>query len=143
MARVEPIPARTGAVGGELQGVGLRVLTAGLVLLAALADAAASPRLAFYALLAAVPAVAACGLAVFGELLEDPGRLAQALLWGLVLTLVVVGAAARSPALLEGGVPPVGASTLGACLALLSLEGLLAALAEHRASSKRRALPSR
>jgi len=118
--------------------LGLRVLTAALVLLAAVADATASPQLAFYALLAAVPAAAACGLAVFDELLEDRGQALQALVWALVLTLVVVGAAARSPALLEGVVPALGASALAACLALLSLEGLLAALGEMR----RRALPS-
>lgn len=112
--------------------MGLRVLTAALVLGAALADAAASPELAFYALLAAVPATAACGLSVFGELLEDRGQVLQGLVWALVLTLVVVGAAARSPALLEGGVPVLGATALMACLGLLSLEGLLAAMAEFR-----------
>jgi hypothetical protein len=112
--------------------VGLRVLTAALVLGAALADAVASPELAFYALLAAVPATAACGLSVFGELLEDRGQVLQGLVWALVLTLVVVGAAARSPALLEGGVPVLGATALMACLGLLSLEGLLAAMAEFR-----------
>jgi hypothetical protein len=108
------------------------VLTAALVLIAAVADATSSPQLAFYALLAAVPAAAACGLSIFGELLEQEGRVAQALLWALVLTLVVVGAATRSPALLEGGVPVVGATALTACLGLLSLEGVLAALAEFR-----------
>jgi len=118
--------------------VGLRVLTAALVLLAAVADATSSPQLAFYALLAAVPVVAACGLSVFDELLGDRGQVVQAVVWALVLTLVVVGAAARSPALLEGTVPAVGASALAGCLALLSLEGLLAALGELR----RRALPS-
>jgi hypothetical protein len=102
------------------------------VLAAALADATGSPQLAFYALLAAVPAAAACGLAVFGELLDGGGRLAQGFVWALVLTLVVVGAAARSPALLEGGVPVVGATALTACLALLSFEGLLAAFGELR-----------
>jgi hypothetical protein len=112
--------------------VGLRVLTAALVLAAALADAAASPELAFYALLAAVPAAAACGLSVFGELLDDRGQVTQGLVWALVLTLVVAGAAARSPALLEGGVPVIGATALTACLALLSLEGVLAAVAELR-----------
>jgi hypothetical protein len=112
--------------------VGLRVLTAALVLGAALADAVASPELAFYALLAAVPATAACGLSVFGELLEDRGQVLHGLVWALVLTLVVVGAAARSPALLEGGVPVLGATALMACLGLLSLEGLLAAMAEFR-----------
>lgn len=119
--------------------MGLRVLTAALVLSAALADATGSPQLAFYALLAAVPAAAACGLSVFGDLLEDRGRVAQGLVWALVLTLVVVGAASRSPALLEGGVPAVGATALTACLALLSLEGVLAAVHELQ----RRALPSR
>ena len=118
--------------------MGLRVLTAALVLLAAVADATSSPQLAFYALLAAVPVVAACGLSVFDELLGDRGQVVQAVVWALVLTLVVVGAAARSPALLEGTVPAVGASALAGCLALLSLEGLLAALGELR----RRALPS-
>ena len=112
--------------------MGLRVLTAGLVLGAALADAAGSPQLAFYALLVAVPTAAACGLAVFAELLDDRGQVAQGFVWALVLTLVVVGAAARSPALLEGGVPVVGATALTACLGLLSLEGVLAAFAELR-----------
>jgi hypothetical protein len=112
--------------------VALRVLTAALVLTAAIADTVSSPQLAFYALLAAVPTAAACGLSVFGELLEEDGRIAQAFVWALVLTLVVVGAATRSPALLEGGVPVVGGTALTACLALLSLEGLLAAVAEFR-----------
>lgn len=120
------------------RGVGLRVLTAGLVLVAALADATDAPQLAFYCLLAAIPAAAACGLSVFGESLEEPGRLAQALVWALVLTLVVVGSATRSPALLEGAVPTIGATALAACLALLSLEGFLAAVGEVR----RRTLPS-
>lgn len=102
------------------------------MLTAALADAAGSPQLAFYALLAAVPAAAACGLAVFGELLDDRGQIMQGLVWALVLTLVVVGAAARSPALVEDGVPVIGATALTACLALLSLEGLLAAFGELR-----------
>ena len=117
---------------GENGRVGLRVLTAALVLVAALADATGSPQLAFYALLAAVPAAAACGLSVFGELLEQDGRIVQAFVWALVLTLVVVGAATRSPALLEGGVPVVGGTALTACLALLSLEGILAAVGEFR-----------
>jgi hypothetical protein len=117
--------------------VGLRVLTAALVLVAAVADATSSPQLAFYALLAAVPATAACGLSVFGELLEEDGRIAQALLWALVLTLVVTGAATRSPTLLDGGVPVVGATALTACLALLSLEGALAAVAEFRRHATR------
>jgi cyanate permease len=112
--------------------VGLRVLTAAFVLVAAIADATASPELAFYALLAAVPTAAACGLSVFGDLLEDRGGSAQGVVWALVLTLVVVGAAVRAPALLEGGVPAVGATALAACLALLALEGVLAALAEAR-----------
>lgn len=119
--------------------MGLRVLTAALVLVAALADSIGSPELAFYALLAAVPAAAVCGLSVFGELLEERGGVAQGFVWALVLTLVVLGAAARSPAVLEGGVPTVGATALAACLALLTLEGLLAA----RAELKRRTLPSR
>jgi hypothetical protein len=117
--------------------VGLRVSTAALVLVATIADTAAAPQLAFYALLAAVPTAAACGLSIFGELLEEDGRIAQAFVWALVLTLVVVGAATRSPALLEGGVPVVGATALTACLGLLSLEGVLAAVAEFRRHATR------
>lgn len=117
--------------------MGLRVLTAALVLVAAVADATSSTQLAFYALLAAVPAVAACGLSVFGEALERDGRIAQALVWALVLALVVVGAATRSPALVDGSVPVVGATALTACLALLSLEGALAAVAEFRRHATR------
>ncbi len=107
-----------------------RATGAGLVIAAALADAAGSHGLAFYALLAAIPIVAIASLVSFGELLDRTatGPLAslQAVLWAVILVLVVVGSAVRSPSLGEGRVPAVAASALAGCLAVLAVQAALA-----------------
>ena len=85
-------------------------------MVAALAlDAADTRRLAFYALLAAIPLAAAAALALFGELVELPGRARGA---GLArfeaacafsgLVFVVAAAASRAPEALS----PAGQSGL-------------------------------
>jgi hypothetical protein len=103
--------------------VGLRLLTAALVTAAALSDWAGASGLAFYALLAAVPAAAACALAVFGDWLEGRTRPSQAAVWPLVLVLVVLAASTRA----DGAVPQLGATALLACLGALFVDALLAA----------------
>jgi hypothetical protein len=107
-----------------------------LVVAAGLADAAGRPDLAFYALLIAVPIVAAAALAAYGDLVaaERPvpaGVSLQALLWGLSVVLVTTSAAVRAPAF-DTVVPAVGGSTLTACLAIVSLQVVVAAAAELR-----------
>ena len=102
-----------------------------LLLLAAIsADALGAPALSFYLLLGAVVLTAHAALEAYGRLVELPGNAPvvagvrlQAALGVVALTLVVVAAAARAPALDGGVVPPVGLSAMVASLALLGLQG--------------------
>jgi hypothetical protein len=110
--------------------VGGRAIAAGLVLAAALLDVNGQHALAFYALLAAVPAMAAAALTSFGTLVEhraaagsDGVLHAQPALWGVGLALVVLSAAARGAS--PETVPPLGVSALAASLAVLCLKTVL------------------
>jgi hypothetical protein len=109
-----------------------RVMPVGLVIGAAAADGAAAHTLAFYALLLAVPAVAIAALDELGEVLEGRGNQLRALLWGLVLALVVAGAAVRAPAVTEGVVPSLARSTLLACLAIFCVQAMVTLGSELR-----------
>ena len=62
-----------------------------LVVAAAAADGAGMHGVAFYALLAAVPAVAAAALGAYGDALERARGRLHAYLWGIVLALTVAG----------------------------------------------------
>jgi hypothetical protein len=109
---------------------------AALIVGAALADAAGRSDLAFYALLAAIPAVAAAALGVYGDMVaaERPAPASvslQALLWGLGLALVTASAAVRAPAF-DSVAPGLGVSTLTACLAIVGLQAVVAAAGEAR-----------
>src|ERR1700690_2287621 len=102
-----------------------RLLPLGPVLLVALADGAGAHRLAFYLLLLAVPAAVAASLTCFGEALEGgPEEGLQALLAGLALLLIVAGAAARAPYLMQGTLPTSAVSALVAVSVLLALQVL-------------------
>jgi hypothetical protein len=118
-----------------------RAVALALVLAAAPADAADLHGAAFYALLAAVPAVALAGLSSFGRVLDgakDEVQILQALLWGVLLVLVVVGCAARSHALGAPGVPPFASSTLVAALGIVCIKAVLATGARLRGRPRRR-----
>jgi hypothetical protein len=109
---------------------------AALVVVAGLADAVGRSDLAFYALLAAVPIVAAAALAAYGDFVaaERPAPAAvslQALLWGLGLVLVTASAAVRAPAF-DSVTPGLGASTLVACLAIVGIQAAVAVAGELR-----------
>ena len=109
---------------------------AALVVAAGVADAVGRSDLAFYALLVAVPIIAAAALAAYGDLVaaERPvpaGVSLQALLWGLSVVLVTASAAVRAPAF-DSVVPAVGGSTLTACLVIVSFQAVVAAAAELR-----------
>jgi hypothetical protein len=111
--------------------VGRRVLPAFLAIVAAVADRHGSHGLAFYALLGAVPFAATSGIVSFGDYLErreDAVVAFQALLWGVVLALLVVSCAARSPATAAHQLPPLGWSALVATLGVFALKACLGAL---------------
>jgi hypothetical protein len=101
-----------------------RALPVLLVAAVAAADAAGSHRLAFYALLAAVPALAVTALGAFGEYVEGSGG-GRALVSGLALALAVLGTAFRGQVPGEETVPAVAVSALAACLGLLACEAAL------------------
>jgi hypothetical protein len=112
--------------------MGGRLLPVALVLAAAVFDGAGAHGLAFYALLAAVPAAAVAALECFGAALEGSQERLHALLWAVVLGLTVAGAAVRAPALSEGGVPALGRSALVACLAIFCIQAVVGLVAELR-----------
>lgn len=106
-----------------------------LVLLAIVADAARAPSLAFYLLLAAVPAIVVAGLAALEELVEPdvlPHRRAIGVLHVLTLLLVLVAAALRAPMRAEGTVPRAAVSAMVACLVVFGIQALLAWLPSMR-----------
>lgn len=107
--------------------MGPRLTAVVLILGAATADAAGAHGLAFYALLAAVVACAVAALGSLSAVVDGPNEVVtlQALLWGLCLLFVVVGCAARSPALQAGEVPRPAASALSAALVVLAVKASL------------------
>ena len=87
---------------------------------------------AFYALLAAVPAAAAAALGAYGDSLEGGEGRVQAWLWGVVLALTVAGAAVRAPSLAEGTVPALARSAVVACLAIFCAQAIAGLVGELR-----------
>jgi uncharacterized membrane protein YoaK (UPF0700 family) len=109
-----------------------RAVPVGLVIAAAAADGAGLHGLAFYALLLAVPTAAVAALEAFGRVLDGENEHLHALLWTVVLALVVVGAAARAPAVAEGVVPAAAHSALLACLVVFCIQAVVATMQELR-----------
>ena len=109
-----------------------RALPVGLVVAAAAADGAGFHGIAFYFVLATVPAAAVAALDALGELLDETGSHLHALLWAVVLALTVAGAAVRAPAIAQGTVPAVARSALVACLAIFCVQAIVALAAELR-----------
>ena len=98
-----------------------RWLPLGIALVAATAQIAGAPILAFYLMLLAVPVLASCALWLFGELLDaraggtvTPAIMLEPLLSGLALLFVVAGTAAGSVMF-----------ALWGCLAVYGLQTLL------------------
>ena len=109
-----------------------RAVPVGLVIAAAAADGAGVHGFAFYALLLAVPAAAVAALEAFGRVLDGESEHLHALLWTIVLALVVVGSAARAPAVAEGVVPVAARSALLGCLAVFCVQAVVSATQELR-----------
>jgi hypothetical protein len=107
------------------------------VLLATVFDAANVSSLAFYCLLAAVPAIVVAGLAAVEELLQGgalPHRRPIALLHPVALVLILVAAALRAPLRAEGAVPRAAVSAAVACLVVFAMQGLIAVMPAFRRS---------
>ncbi len=105
-----------------------RFLPLALLSLAVCGDAGGAHRLAFYALLLAIPATAAAGLDRFAAALDGASEPRQAVVLALALALVVLSEAARSPHLAENVAPALAVSTLAAAAALLGLQAARALL---------------
>jgi hypothetical protein len=104
------------------------VLPALLVILAAYADSRGSHRLAFDALLVAVPCACVAALAAFGSFLDsrdDAVAAFQALAWAVVVLLLTLSCSVRSSAV--HALPPLATSTVAACLVVFAIQLVLAA----------------
>src|SRR5439155_14935091 len=95
-----------------------RVLAALVVLGVALADATGDHRVAFYALVAAIPPLAIAAMDSFGEYLEGRSGF-RALTWAVALGLAVASSAVRGQVPGEATVPAVAVSAFFVCLALV------------------------
>ena len=118
------------------------MLPAVLVAIAAIADGHGAHRLAFDALLAAVPFTAVAAIAAFGGYLDrrdDAVVALQALLWAATLVLLLVSCEVRSSAV--HGVPPVGVSSLVACLGIFAIKATVAVAPYVRRLALRPAKP--
>jgi hypothetical protein len=101
-------------------------LSASLLLAALSADGAGARSLAFYLVLASIPAVAVSALAFFGDLVEgsadgEAGALYVGLT-SLALVLLVIGAAVRANGLHDAAPPALGISAVVGALALVGLQ---------------------
>jgi hypothetical protein len=110
-----------------------RALPAALALAAAFADGRGRHELAYWLVVAAVPAAASAALSGFGGLVEAVPRSDEELrarafttFGGLALGLMVLAAAVRSPAHLDSAVPALGTSALVAALALYGFQAVVA-----------------
>ena len=114
----------------KLSAVGRRLFPVALVVAATWADSRDLHELAFYLLIAAVPAAAVSALSLFGELVDLPGgaegegrtRLETALA-SIGLLLLLVAAALRGQGT-DAEVPPLAVSSLVACLVVFGAQAL-------------------
>jgi hypothetical protein len=105
---------------------------AALLLATAVADGLGFHSVAFLLLVLTVPASAGAGLSALATVIDSgTGRL-QTALAGVLLFVVLVGAAVRSPAAADPGVPPAATVALAAAFVVLLALALLA-LAERPA----------
>jgi hypothetical protein len=101
-------------------------LSAALLLVAVAADGAGGPSVAFYLVLASIPAVAVAALSFFGDLVEgsadDEAGALYVGLTSLALVLLVIGAAVRANAVRDAALPALGTSAVIGALALIGLQ---------------------
>jgi hypothetical protein len=108
------------------------MIPAGLVFAGALADQLGAAGLAFDALLLAVPAASLATLGCLGELVDGAAVRIQAVLSTAALALIVLGAAARAPAVTQGIVPRAAHTALVGCLVVFFLQAVASLVDEVR-----------
>ena len=102
-----------------------RLLAPGIVLAAVLADAGGVHGLAFWLVLAALPAAAALSFRGIGASLAGEGGWLRANTATIALVLIVLGSAVRESAPQGSAVPALAVSTLVAALVCYALPGVL------------------
>jgi hypothetical protein len=108
--------------------------TAAILLMTAVSDALGFHGASFLLLVLGVPVAAFAGLDALARLIDrDRGRV-QVALAATLLAIVLFGAAVRSPAIAEPGIPPAATVALVAAFLVLLVQGLVA-LAERPARS--------
>jgi hypothetical protein len=123
--RVERIERRWASLAVELSG--------SLLLATLVTDAFGLTDVSFYLLVAGVPLTALAGLACYERVVDgdDPRARFQAMLLGLLVVAVVLGAAARQPSISQGDVPVAATGALVLGLVLLAAQAVIA-LRAHR-----------
>jgi hypothetical protein len=129
-----------------MAAVRLRLLTATLTAAAVCADAAAAHAAAYYLLVAAVPAATLAAFGGLGGVVDgsaaQPADRLQTLLSALVLPFLLAAGALRAPLVVEGPPPTLAASALVACLAVVGLQGLVAAVSALGGATRRLPAPA-
>jgi hypothetical protein len=101
-------------------------LSASFLVAVVAADGAGARSLAFYLVLASIPAVAVSALSFFGDLVEgsadDEAGALYVGLTSLALVLLVIAAAVRANALRDAALPALGVSAVVGALALVGLQ---------------------
>jgi hypothetical protein len=118
----------------ERRCISLAVEAAAALLVATvITDALGYPNASFHLLVAGVPVTAAAGLVCLGRAVDEAeqraaarGGRVQSLLLGLLVVAIVLGAAAREPALREGSVPVSATVALALGLVLLAVQAAIA-----------------
>jgi hypothetical protein len=103
-------------------------LTAGLLFATAVSDGLGFASVSFLLLLVGVPVCATAGLVCLARVVEaerDPLGTLQSALAGILLTLFIVGAAARAPMTAEG-VPALASGVLALAFLVLLCQALVA-----------------
>ena len=117
---------------------------AAVLVATAVSDALGYVGASFYLLVAGVPVLAVAGLMCFGRAVDAeergaPDRTArvQSTLLGLLIVAVVLGAAARSPAIGDGSVPVAATVALALGLFFLALQAVIALAPLRRSPADR------
>ena len=120
--------------------MGSRLLAPGIALAALLADVAGVHGLAFWLVLAALPAAAAFAFVAISDALAGEGALAG-LTASLALVLLVLGSAVRENAPRGGHVPALAVSSVVMALLCYGIPGLLWVLEPLRSVRTARPTP--
>ena len=114
-------------------------IAAALLVATALSDRLGLVSASFYLLVAGVPLCAAAGLASLGRVVdaveaggEDVAGRLHVLVTGLLVGTIVIGAAARAPAVPDGRVPAAASAALVLGFVLLAVQALAVLVPDRR-----------